>query len=411
MVVLLLTDPQLDIGGVFILPLCAGVWWAGRLVRSRSRIAASLAERSRLLAQTREEQARLAVEGDRAAIAADLELAAQRPLRAMVTLAATGAGQGPEPARQTFASIEQQGREALNEMRGLLGALRSDERDTTPQPTLADLDALVARARRSGSVVALTASGERRPLPAGVELAAYRIVEHALEALPGSVHIGLRYLTGALELEIRGPLAAGSGAETALAAARERVTAFGGSFSREQGPDQGVHPAQPPSGRGRRCAEVLLLIAASAVSLGCGAQLPPRPGALVAAALAAALALAGARPHAARARLGRTLVRRAARAFAARAGRPARRGHRELEAEREAFAALSVRRERTRIARELHDIVAHHLAVMVIQAGAGRLRRPDGGARFAGDPRRRATRRSPSSTTRRAVARRRAPAP
>jgi signal transduction histidine kinase len=238
MVVLLLTDPQLDVGGLFILPLCAGVWWAGRLVRSHRRIAAALAERSELLAQTREEQARLAVEGDRAAIAADLEVAAQRPLRAMVTLAETGAGQGPEPARETFASIEQQGREALNEMRGLLGALRSDERDTTPQPTLADLDALVARARRSGSAVALTASGERRPLSAGVELAAYRIVEHALEALPGSVHIGLRYLTGALELEITGPLAAGIGAETALAAARERVTAFGGSFSREQGPDR-----------------------------------------------------------------------------------------------------------------------------------------------------------------------------
>ena len=58
--------------------------------------------------------------------------------------------------------------------------------------------------------------------------------------------------------------------------------------------------------------------------------------------------------------------------------------NRQLEAEREAVAALAVRRERARIARELHDIVAHHLAVMVIQAGAGRLAAPDGGARFAG---------------------------
>jgi len=234
MVVLLFTDPQLDAGAAFILPLCAGVWWMGRLVRSRNLVAAELAERSQLLARTREDHARLAVEGDRAIIAADVELAAQRPLRAMVALADAR----PEPARETFASIERQGRESLNEMRQMLGALRSDERDTTPQPTLADLETLLARARRSGTAVELTASGERRPLPAGIELAAYRVVQHALEALPGTVHVGLHYVTGALELEIRGPLAEGSAAEAALAAARERVTAHGGSFSREHGAGQ-----------------------------------------------------------------------------------------------------------------------------------------------------------------------------
>lgn len=238
MVVLLFTDPQLDVGAAFILPLCAGVWWTGRLVRSRDRVAAELAERSRLLAQTREDQARLAVEGDRATIAADLELAAQRPLRAMVELADTGVVQAdgnPGLARERFASIERQGRESLNEMRQMLGALRSDERDTAPQPTLADLDALLVRARQAGIAVELTASGERRPLPAGIELAAYRVVQHALEALPGAehgtVHVGLRYLPAAIELVIRGPLADGP----ALAAARERVAAHGGSFSREHG--------------------------------------------------------------------------------------------------------------------------------------------------------------------------------
>jgi signal transduction histidine kinase len=243
-VVLLFTDPQLDVGAAFILPLSAGVWWTGRLERSRSRVAAELAERSQRLAETREDTARLAVEGDRAAIAADLEVAAQRPLRAMVELADAGAAQvdgGPELARETFASIERQGRDSLNEMRQMLGALRSDERDTAPQPTLADLDTLLARARRSGVAVELTASGERRPLPAGIELAAYRVVQHALEALPGTqrgtVHVVLRYLSDAIELEIRGPLADGNAAEAALAAARERVTAHGGSFSRERGAD------------------------------------------------------------------------------------------------------------------------------------------------------------------------------
>jgi signal transduction histidine kinase len=244
MVVLLFTDPQLDAGAVFILPLGAGVWWTGRLVRERSRVAAELAERSRRLAQTREDSARLAIELDRAAIAADLESAAQRPLRAMVELADAGVAEvqeRPEQARMTFATIERQGRESLDEMRQMLGKLRRDELDTSPQPGLADLDGLLAEGRQAGAVVELTASGERRALPAGVELAGYRMVQHALEALgarqPATIHIALRYLPDAIELEIRGHMAAGSAAEAALAAARERVAAHGGRFSRERDAD------------------------------------------------------------------------------------------------------------------------------------------------------------------------------
>jgi len=130
--------------------------------------------------------------------------------------------------------------------------------------------------------------------------------------------------------------------------------------------------------------EIVVLILAGAVSLGCGARLPLRAGVLAVAAIAAALAVAGVEvvplllltvaPWAA----GR-LVRSRRELIDALAER-----NRQLEAEREAVAALAVRRERARIARELHDIVAHHLAVMVIQAGAGRLAAPDDGARFAG---------------------------
>ena len=237
MVVLLFTDPLLHAGALFILPLCAGVWWAGRLVRSRSRVAAELAERSRRLAQTREKRASLAVELDRAAIAADLESAARRPLRAMVELAdAAGAhvGERPKHARETFASIERQARESLDDMRHMLGKLRGRELDTSPQPTLADLDGLLAQAREAGAVVELTASGERRALPVGIELAGYRMVQHALEAL-AAIDVRLRYLPDAIELEIRGEIAGDHKAEAALAAARERVTAHGGSFSREPG--------------------------------------------------------------------------------------------------------------------------------------------------------------------------------
>ncbi len=230
LVVLLFTDPELGFGALFIFPLCAGVWWTGRLTRSRNRVAAELAERSRLLAQTRADSARLAVEIDRAAIAADLEGAAREPLRAMVALAGTRTPQGGE--RKAFADIERQGRDALNDMRQILGRLRSDDGRRSPQPTLTELEALLA-----GTSVELVTTGERRALPAGVELAAYRLVEHALEAL-SAARVELRYLPDAIELEIHGSMADTGGSEAALAAARERVTAHGGSFSRERVSDR-----------------------------------------------------------------------------------------------------------------------------------------------------------------------------
>jgi signal transduction histidine kinase len=131
-------------------------------------------------------------------------------------------------------------------------------------------------------------------------------------------------------------------------------------------------------------ADALTLVAVCAVCAVCGAVPPLRVGVIAVCGLAAALAIAGAgimplllttvAPWTA----GR-IVRSRRQLIAALADR-----NRQLEAEQEALAELAVRRERARIARELHDIVAHHLAVMVIQAGAGRLDAPDGAARFAG---------------------------
>ena len=130
-------------------------------------------------------------------------------------------------------------------------------------------------------------------------------------------------------------------------------------------------------------AEVLVLVA-FAVSVGCGALRSLPIGVLALGGLAAALATAGVdivplllvtvAPWTA----GR-IVRSRQQLIAALGER-----NRQLEAEQDALAELAVRRERARIARELHDIVAHHLAVMAIQAGAGRLGAPDGAARFAG---------------------------
>ena len=239
------TDSVLDeddgvVGMVlFSIPLCVGTWGAGRIARSRDEVAEQLAERSRLLTRQREQTAELAVEVERTRLASDLDAAARVRVREIIELAGSGerlAGSDPAPARDAFSRIEQIGRESLNELRGLLGVLRSDERGTrAPRPTLAEIETLLAEARSGGRLVDLEVDGEGCRLPGGVELAAYRTLQHALVAIHGGERepatVQLRYLPGALELEVRDVAAEGTSGEAALAAARERVTAHGGSFT------------------------------------------------------------------------------------------------------------------------------------------------------------------------------------
>jgi signal transduction histidine kinase len=90
----------------------------------------------------------------------------------------------PQHAEQAFAAIEETGRDALAEMRRLLGVLRreGDGPELAPQPGLGRLDALVEGAREGGLDVSVREEGGARPLPPGVDLTAYRIVQDALEA-------------------------------------------------------------------------------------------------------------------------------------------------------------------------------------------------------------------------------------
>jgi hypothetical protein len=197
---------------LFSFPLCIGVWAGGRVVRARDRVAGQLAERSGLLERQREQTAQLAVEVERTRLATDLDSAARVRLRGIIDLADGGERAciaDPEHGRELFARIERMGRDSLNEMRSLLGVLRSDERASrSPRPTLAQIDTLLAEARAGGRLVDLEIEGERRLLPGGVELAAYRALQHALVAVRGAAGepatVQLRYLPGALELEVRG---------------------------------------------------------------------------------------------------------------------------------------------------------------------------------------------------------------
>jgi signal transduction histidine kinase len=221
----------------FSFPLGIAVWGAGRLVWSRERLAEQLIERSERLRRHREATAALAVEIDRDRLSSDLDLAARSRLQQMIGLASAD-GVDPVFGRERFLRIESLGRESLDEMRALLGLLRTVDRGArAPRPRLEQLDALLAEARAGGRVVDLEIEGEHRPLAAGVELAAYRVIQHALVAVGGvrdePATVQVRYLPDELELEVRGLRPDGSGPRAALLAARERVTALGGSFTAE----------------------------------------------------------------------------------------------------------------------------------------------------------------------------------
>ncbi len=153
----------------------------------------------------------------------------------MVALAdagAAGVAAGADDAVATFARLEEEGRASLNAMRDLLGRLRSDAwAERAPLPTLDGLDGLVDTARADGRTVDLDVEGPRRPLVGGVELAAYRLVQHALGAAGrGAVRVRLRYLPDALDLEVGAE--SGVAAEP-LAVVRERVRAHGGRLTVE----------------------------------------------------------------------------------------------------------------------------------------------------------------------------------
>ena len=161
------------------------LWLAGRAVRSRSRLTAELHEAAVRLHEQREAEAHAAVAEERRRIAREMHDVVAHSVSTMV-IQAGGArrilARDPARAVEAAALIERTGREALGEMRHLLGVLHAGENlaALTPQPTLLELDALAERSRSAGLPVELHVEGERRELPPGVDLAAYRVIQEAL---------------------------------------------------------------------------------------------------------------------------------------------------------------------------------------------------------------------------------------
>jgi signal transduction histidine kinase len=215
----------------FLVPAVLAVWGAGRLVRSRGRMVGELETRTDQLREARDERSRLEVATERARLSAELDELLQRRLGALAQLA-DGGSQSPdsETAAATLAEIERQSRRTLDEMRAVVGVLRSDEADApmAPQPTLTSLEALLVRAKGADS--RLTVAGNLRALPAGVELSAYRIVEQLLDALadaPG-VEVSVCFSDEALELSVTGHVRRRSA--DAIERTRERVRLHQGTL-------------------------------------------------------------------------------------------------------------------------------------------------------------------------------------
>ena len=230
-------DPQLGPGFLIAgLPALAGAVVAGRVVRARGQAAAALRVRNAELREQREQTARLAVAADRARIAGDIGGFLRERITAVADATAAGReliSTDPAAAHDALAAVESSGRETLSQMREVVGNLRAQER--APQPVLAELGALLDSATTADARLRVT--GSPRALPAGLELSAYRIVEHLLEALHDApearIDVVVRFSPEALELDVTGPASRQASPVAAFASARERAALLGGTLNIE----------------------------------------------------------------------------------------------------------------------------------------------------------------------------------
>jgi signal transduction histidine kinase len=156
----------------------------------------------------------------------------------------------PERAAEALRTVEVSGREALTELRQLLGVLseESQEAALAPQPGLAQLDVLVERLRQTGFAVELRREGTPQPLQPGLELTAYRVIQEALtnalkHASGAPTRVLVRFGDGRLDLEVRNARGQGApmadGAGRGLVGMRQRVAVHGGELEAGPLPDGG----------------------------------------------------------------------------------------------------------------------------------------------------------------------------
>lgn len=244
------TDPGAFQPGdlAFALFFVGGPWTAGFALRLRG----DLAESNAQLKLEQEERTRRAVAEERATIARELHDVVSHAISVTV-LQSRGArrmlGRDDESVRRALDAIEHTNTQALGDMRRLLAVLRDTEGDagTTPQPSLARLDALVADVTESGLEVEVRETGQDRDVPPGVDLSAYRIIQESLTNVlkhsgAARATVSLDYEPDELRLSVtddgRGAVEV-NGRGHGLVGIRERVAVVGGEIETGPGPDGG----------------------------------------------------------------------------------------------------------------------------------------------------------------------------
>ena len=230
---------------LIFIPVDFGIAWAaGFALRERAEKAEAAELRAIQAEREREAAARIAVAEERARIARELHDVVAHAVSVMVLQVGAVRHKLPDALaedRDALTGVERAGRTALAEMRRLLAAMRrdGDEAELLPQPGLEALDSLVKELGRAGLPVELHVDGEPFPLPRGIDLSAYRIVQEGLtntlkHAHASDVDVTVRYRPDELEIEVRDN---GQGSATSdglghgLVGIRERVKIYGGEMT------------------------------------------------------------------------------------------------------------------------------------------------------------------------------------
>jgi signal transduction histidine kinase len=225
--------------------LALSAWVLGDSMAYRRAYNLALEGRAARAEAERDAQAQIAAAAERARIARELHDVIAHHVSVMVVQADGGSyalDAEPERARQALAAISRTGRQALGEMRRLLGVLRpaeDDQAELAPQPRLAQMDELLEQARAAGVPVSFTVEGVPRPLPDGPALAAYRLVQESLTNVRKHggaavmAAVTLRFTDDGLVIRVsddgRGGAAESDGAGHGLAGMRERMELYGGT--------------------------------------------------------------------------------------------------------------------------------------------------------------------------------------
>jgi signal transduction histidine kinase len=227
-------------------------WLAGQAVRSRDAQVRELRERAARVGREREQRRRAAVAEERLRIARELHDVIAHSISVM-TIQAGGARllleSDPVRAEEALLRVEETARGALAEMRRLPGVLGHDGLEAAggPRASLASLSSLLDQVRGAGLPVELTVEGSARLLPAGLDVAAYRIVQEALtnalkHAGCATTRVMVRYEPNALALKVEDDGAEAGAASRGghgLAGMRERVSMYGGEMRAGRRPEGG----------------------------------------------------------------------------------------------------------------------------------------------------------------------------